>query len=248
MNMKIQLFSDLHIEFGELSIDISGSDIVILAGDIHVRERGVKWILQNIKNVPVLYVLGNHEFYGETHPKLISKLKEQCKGTHIHILEHDIFSINGIHFLGCTLWTDFGLFGHPGRAGYRCQQAMTDFRKIRKFPTYSKIKPSDVMAMHHQSKQWLQTELERCRGKTHIVITHHAPSVESLHGYHDEISSAYASDLTDLIKNYQPSYWIHGHLHHSSDYWIGKCRVLCNPKGYPDEINDKFNPRLSIEV
>src|SRR5690606_16443232 len=118
--------------------------------------KGVDWALQTIKGKPVIYVLGNHEFYGATIQKLIHKLKEKTKGTNIHILERDVITIEGVNFLGCTLWTDFELFGDPRHAGYHCQQVMTDYRKIRHLPNYSKIRTIDTAVMHKRSHWWLE--------------------------------------------------------------------------------------------
>lgn len=60
--MKIQILSDLHIEFYPFSMINTDSDVVVLAGDIHVGEKGVIWAMNNIRNKPVLYILGNHEY------------------------------------------------------------------------------------------------------------------------------------------------------------------------------------------
>jgi Icc-related predicted phosphoesterase len=248
--MKIQVLSDLHIEFDEFTLEEADADMIVLAGDIHIKNKGVDWAINTIKNKPVLYVLGNHEFYGKAYPKLIHTLKEQAKGTNLHILENDLRTIGGINFLGCTLWTDFELFGNPRITGYECQQVMTDFKKIRVSPRYSKLRSADLAAIHRHSLKWLTDQLNMHQGEKNIIITHHAPSVCSLpQEYKKEISSAaYASHLEGFIEQYAPSFWIHGHLHHSSYYQIGSCQVICNPRGYPDERNPCFKPDLTIEV
>jgi Icc-related predicted phosphoesterase len=248
--MKILVLSDLHIEFEAFQIDFSAVDVVILAGDIHIKEHGFKWAADNIKDIPVIYILGNHEFYGKAYPKLISSIKESASNSNIHILEKDILTIDGINFLGCTLWTNFELFGDPRIAGFECQQVMTDFKKIRLSPKFSKLRSIDVAAIHRQSISWLSDELERLDKQTNIVITHHAPSQKSLPEEHKEnvISSAYASNLEHLIQKYNPKYWIHGHLHNSSDYQIGETQVICNPRGYPKETNSAFDGRYIINI
>jgi len=233
--MKVLVLSDLHVEFEDSTIDTSNVDVVILAGDIHIKKNGVKWINENIQKTPVVYVLGNHEFYGKAYPKLVHDLKKSTIGSNIHILEKDSISVEGVNFLGCTLWTDFELLGDPRIAGYECQQVMTDYKKIRVSPKFSKLRSIDVASIHRQSLTWLCSELESLEGQTNVVVTHHAPSAKSLPEQfkNDIVSSAYASDLEHVILQYSPKYWIHGHLHNSSDYEIGNTRVLCNPKGYP---------------
>lgn len=248
--MKILVLSDLHIEFDKFQIDSSSVDVVVLAGDIHVKENGLQWAIDNIKDIPVIYILGNHEFYGKAYPKLIDSLKERASKSNIHILEKDLLTIDSINFLGCTLWTDFELFGDPRIAGFECQQVMTDFKKIRLSPKFSKLRSIDVAVIHRQSIAWLKNELERLDTHTNIVISHHAPSKLSVPREYKEdiISSAYASNLDNIIQKYQPKYWIHGHLHNSSDYLIGETRVVCNPRGYPQERNVAFDSNYIIEI
>ncbi len=248
--MKIQVLSDLHIEFDDLEFENTNSDVVVLAGDIHVKDKGVSWAIENIKDKPVLYVLGNHEFYGKAYPKLVNSLKEIAKGTNIQILEKDTVTIDGVNFIGCTLWTDFELFGDPRVTGYQCQQVMIDFKKIRLSPKYSKLRSIDVASIHRQSLLWLKSELKSHQGERNLVITHHAPSPASLPDGRekDTSSAAYVSQLESVIHELSPNYWVHGHMHNSSDYEVGNCRVICNPRGYPDERNPKFRQDLIVEL
>ncbi len=248
--MKIQILSDLHIEFEDLVLENNDADLVILAGDIHIKEKGIHWAKENIKDKPVLYVLGNHEFYGKAYPKHINSMKKEAEGSNVQVLEQDVVNIGGVNFLGTTLWTNFELHGDPRIAGYECQQVMTDYKKIKVSPKYSKLRSIDVADIHRKSRIWLETELEKLQGETVVVITHHGPSVRSLPDYQrsEMISAAYVSDLENLIKDYSPNYWVHGHLHNSSDYEIEGCRVICNPRGYPEEFNDDFEQGTFIEI
>ena len=211
---------------------------------------GLICALETITNKPVIYVFGNHEFYTKAYPKLIDTLKELAKGTNVHILENEILTIDGVNFLGCTLWTDFNLFGDPGYSGYHCQQRITDFRKIRLYPRYSKLRAVDVSAIHHQSLRWLKSELEHKQGQNNIVITHHGPSLKSLSKdrHKDICSPAYVSHLDEVLEKYSPNYWIHGHMHNSCNYKVGDCNVICNPRGYPGERNSEFRSALTFRV
>ena len=105
--MKVHFMSDLHLEFGSTEVPKTDADIVVLAGDIHVGEKGIAWATKNFTGQPVLYILGNHEYYGSAHPKLIQKMKALSLGTNITVLEDDFFILENFIFLGCTLWTDF---------------------------------------------------------------------------------------------------------------------------------------------
>lgn len=248
--MKIQVLSDLHIEFDDFAIDSDDMDAVILAGDIHVKDKGVLWALEHIEDKPVFYVLGNHEFYGKAYPKLIESLKTLTQGTHVHVLEKDVYTFNGVNFMGCTLWTDFELFGDARLAGFQCQQVMTDYKKIRRSPSFAKLRSVDVALIHRQSKAWLEQELVRRKGEKNVVISHHGPSAMSLPEQYktDIVSAGYVSNLEPFIEDYQPSYWVHGHLHNSSRYQIGTCEVVANPRGYPMERNVDFDARYCVEL
>ena len=248
--MKLHIISDLHSEFEDFEYVKTGSDLVVLAGDTNLKTKGALWALDTIKDKPVVYILGNHEYYGAAYPKLVHSLKELCEGTNIHVLENDSFTYQGVNIIGCTLWTDFELFGDPRIYGYECQQIMTDYRKIRLSPKYSKLRSIDVAAIHKRSLSWLESELQKSAGSKAVVISHHAPSPASLplERASETSSAAYASQLEYIMEKYSPSLWVHGHIHISSDYKVGLCRVVCNPRGYPDERNPNFKPDLVVEV
>lgn len=248
--MKIQLLSDLHVEFEPSAYQQTDCDVVVLAGDIHTKTRGIEWAIKNIPDAPVLYVLGNHEYYGKTYPKLIDEAKKMAEGSNVRILENEVVTLGGVNFLGCTLWTDFELYDDPRIAGFHCQQTMNDYRKIKKLPSYSKIRSIDIARIHKASKAWLSKELEARKGAKNVVVTHHAPSLRSVSAefQSDLTTAAYASKLESFIKKYSPSCWLHGHMHNSSDYLIGNCRVLCNPLGYPGEENPDFKPSAVFAI
>ena len=165
-------------------------------------------------------------------------------------MELEAITIDGVNFLGCTLWTDFELFGDPRVAGYYCQQRMNDYKKIRKLPGYSKIRSIDTAIAHQQSAQWLAKELLSRQSEINIVVTHHGPSIMSvpIDLREDFTSAAYVSDMESFIEQYQPNCWLHGHLHNSSDYMIGSCRVLCNPKGYAGKENKEYDPYSCLVI
>jgi predicted MPP superfamily phosphohydrolase len=248
--MKIQIISDIHLEFGTRLFDFSKAELLILAGDVSIGMAGLTWISENVKDIPVLYVLGNHEYYKNSYPRLLHKIKSAAEGTNVHVLENDCICFGDICFHGCTLWTNFELFGNPRVAGFECQQKMNDYRLIRRDPSYSKLRSIDTHVMHNESIKWLEKSLSENKSKTNIVITHHAPSIKSVkEKYKDDlISAAYASNLDDFILRTQPNLWIHGHIHEAFDYHVGNTRVVSNPKGYPGDNVDGFREGLIIEI
>ncbi len=257
--MKVQVASDLHIEFDRqnnhhYTIDYSDADIIIFAGDIDTKTNGLRWIQQNIKDIPVIYVLGNHEFYGEKYPTLIDKVKDLAKDSNIHILENDMVTIDGVNFLGCTLWTDFKLLGDPIMAGIQCQQAVNDFKKIttkKDAKTFSPFRPDSAAKIHNNSVLWLKNTLKKLRKETNLIVTHHAPSIQSIQRKYcrDFISSAFASNLEDIMLEYNPIYWVHGHIHANSNYTVGQTKVISNPRGYYGaKLNEGFKEKFIITI
>jgi len=247
--MKLQILSDLHIEFEKFELPETEVDLIILAGDTCAGKTGIAWAKSISRGVPIIYINGNHEYYREAWPKLIAFNKAQCTGTNVLFLENDDFTIGDTRFLGCTLWTDFNLYGNVPFAELMAGQYMNDFRLIRKSPEYSKFRPADALRIHRESIFWLKNCLKEPAAKT-VVVTHHAPSPKSIP---DELNNSplnpgYASNLEDLILQYQPDLWIHGHLHTPANYSIGKTRIICNPRGYPNQYNNGFNPALVVEL
>jgi len=249
--MKILIFSDLHLEFGPFDPPQTDADIVVLAGDTYPGLKGLEWAKQAFPDKTVLYLLGNHEYYGHAMPKLSNKLRKNALSSHVHILEHDKFEIDGFKFLGCTLWTDFKLFGNAKIARQEAQLWMNDYDKIRVSPQFRKLRAVDTQILHSKSLRWLKSELNENPQKT-IVITHHAPSRQSLLKAEssdlDLLNAAYASSLDEFIIKSGPLLWIHGHIHESRDYKIGNTRIVSNPRGYYPDESPSFSREFVVEV
>lgn len=137
--MRFHILSDLHLEFAPFTLPPVQADAVILAGDIHTGRNGLKWALQTFPDRPVIYVLGNHEFYGQKLQKLVQELRDEANGTNVHLLENDSFRIGEVVVLGTTLWTDFALNGTPVVAEVAAQLGMNDYKRIRTLPQYSRL-------------------------------------------------------------------------------------------------------------
>ncbi len=125
--MRLHILCDLHLEFGSAKIPPTEADVVVLAGDIHLGREGRKWARSRFPDKPIIYVLGNHEFYRHSLPELTETLKRETDGSHIHLLENSSVEINGHTFLGCTLWTDFQLSPDPEGAMQAAEGIMSDY-------------------------------------------------------------------------------------------------------------------------
>lgn len=249
--MRLHILSDLHQEFGEIDVPEVDCDCVVLAGDVSVKRQGFQWIKRRFTDKPVIYICGNHEYYGEKMPGLTEKLREETKATNIHFLEDDSVTLDGITFFGATLWTDMALQGEWGAGADEAGSTMNDYKRIRNSAKgYKKLLPRDTRSKHLASLEAMKNCLIAHDPNYTVVVTHHAPSRRSLPACRQSqlISCAYASNLEDFIAQHQPALWIHGHIHHHSDYLIGRTRVLANPRGYPDDPNSTFTPELVVEI
>ncbi|VBS33541.1 phosphoesterase [Burkholderia pseudomallei] len=249
--MKVQVASDLH---HELTVDgspmsrpvaLAGEDVdvLVLAGDVHNQLAGIE--LYAHYPVPVVYVCGNHEFYDSEMQLLLPEMRRKASGTSVKLLEKDEFIRGNVRFLGCAMWTDYHMF--PLRLDASMQYArahVLDHRRIRK-ENHGRFEPEDVMAEQRAALEFLVRKIrEPFAGKT-VVVTHHAPSARSVHPHEQSnpLVPAFASNLEFLVS--EADIWIHGHIHLSSDYQLGKCRVICNPRGYPGR--NRSNPALAYE-
>ncbi|MFL5380902.1 MAG: metallophosphoesterase [Longimicrobiaceae bacterium] len=247
--MKLQIVSDTHAGFEAFDPPDAGADVLVLAGDIDVGMRGVELAKAWSRGRPVLYVAGNHEFYGESIPRHVQKLRDAAAGTGVRFLENDEAVVGGVRFLGCTLWTDFDLFGDRGMDMAAAQAGMNDYRKIRVDPTYSRLRPIDTVSMHQRSVRWLVERLEAPFAGPTVIVTHAAPSPRSITPAQrgDSLSAAFASDLEWMLDG-RAALWIHGHTHFCCDYEVGGTRVVANQRGYPGEDTGAFDPAFVVEV
>lgn len=245
--MKIRLLSDLHNEFSLFVPEVLDADVVILAGDIDVKNRGVEWARQTFAG-PVLYVPGNHEFYRGHMSKTLEKMRV-ASDDRVQVLDRDQVMIGGVRFLGATTWTDFSATGNQPLAVMAAQQRMNDFRHIRT-DNYRRIRAADLIERAALARAWLRCRLNEGHDGPTVVITHHAPLLQSLRdnphsGTH--LDAAYANHWDDLMGDDKVALWLHGHSHVATDYSAGGTRVVCNPRGYPGEQTG-FNPSLVIDL
>jgi Icc-related predicted phosphoesterase len=247
--MKIHILSDLHTEFSDFDPPETDADVVVLAGDIGVGRGGIHWADRHYPKVPVVYIPGNHEFYGHDVGEADQLFADAP--SNIRVLSDDACEIGGARFLGSTLWTDFRLYGE-GEAWFSRQKAralIEDFVSIQNGERL--FTPEDSVELHEATKSWLVSELQKKFDGTTIVVTHHLPAAPSIASRYknDVLNPAFASRLEDVIEEYQPDLWIHGHTHVHCDYEIFGTRVVCNPRGYPSEPTGKgFSPGLVVEV
>lgn len=225
--MNIKPVSDLHLEFGPLALSVQGTDVLVAAGDIDVGMAGLEW-LQKLP-CQVIYVAGNHEYWGEDLVEFSQRLNAASREGNVHYLEKRSVIVGNVRFIGCTLWSDFK--GGDASIMEEMWLAMNDFSHIRKGSAL--IRPQELASEHTRAKQWLEQELSKPFAGQTVVVTHHAPLRQSWYpGNSTNIRFAYCNDLGALMARQDIDLWVHGHVHGSFDYIAHGVRVVCNPRGY----------------
>lgn len=250
--MKLNILSDLHLSQGELPLPENDADLVILAGDLGRPARAMAWASRIPK--PVLYVAGNHEFYGGSIEGGVAELKQLCAGTRIRVLDCEAVVIGGVRFLGATLWTDFRLED----AGAAREAAMSEATRFMRDFSVVRIDgvpftPQASAGLFDAQAAWLEARLAEPHAGPTVVVTHHAPSPRSIHPRFagSPLNACFVSDAERLIDERRVQLWIHGHTHDSFDYRVAGTRVLCNARGYAkDGVNENpaFDANLLVEI
>jgi Icc-related predicted phosphoesterase len=249
--MNIRCLSDLHLEFTGYEVDYlepSGEDVVVLAGDIGVGCAGIDWARRAIPDRPVVYVLGNHEFYKQDFNGLLSQARASAQGSNVHVLENDAVDIQGMRFLGCTLWTDFRALGEENReaAMTAAATALNDYSVIRRGDRVLSTRDTERRCL--QSVQWLAAEITTCQQPL-VVVTHHPPTLETVSPYFaGKIGAAVFHNDFDTLIRPPVSAWIHGHTHYSVARDINGAQVVSNQRGYPREKLAAFRWDYQISV
>lgn len=279
--MKIAICSDLHLEFRTIVLEnTEGADVLVLSGDIIVERdldmydrRQVEMGFSNkrsdafheffqtcAENFPyVIYVAGNHEHYHGDFKFTTNELKRKLAYLkNVYVLDRELKDIDGVKFIGSTLWTDmnngdqltlyhmrgmmndFNCVANSNReVNYKVQDLLSEVPDKMIFKTRpAKFSPEDAFEEHIKCKQYIQvcTEFLGEDPNKYVVVGHHAPSRRSTHPrYQDDtiMNGGYSSCLDEFIMD-RPNIklWTHGHTHEPFDYMIGETRIVCNPRGY----------------
>ena len=279
--MRIHLCSDLHLEFRDLTLP--GGDVLIVSGDAYEAknlnqdhystdkvmlphesasrrpDRYYRFLLEECsqKYRHVIMVMGNHEHYNFLFNNTYDHIKGQLPDN-VHLLEKESIELDGVLFLGATLWTDMN--GGDDMTMFHLTQCMNDFRIVKyrnEAGDYYRFSPETAYRHHKDTlaffKIALQNNRERVQPMPVVVVTHHAPSKLSIKPkyQHDHLmNGGYSSDLSEFILDHpEIRVWTHGHTHDTFDYAVGDTRVLCNPRGYAgyEERAEEFEV-LEFEV
>jgi hypothetical protein len=275
--VNIQLLSDLHLESNPYfqARPLPGADLLVLAGDIGSYQAGSLLTSLGIADfglarfsplpvaqggagwpTPVLLVPGNHEYDGQDFDEADARLRETCRRLGLIWLERESVQLQGVRFVGCTLWSDFDALA--GSAAPAEQLKLRD-KAMRAANFYLKKnhalregQPMLADAMREESlksQHWLRRALAEPFGGPTVVVTHFAPSLLSADPRYGITpgTAGFCSALDDLLP--RARLWLHGHLHCPNDYVSHGCRVVANPLGYARKgEQEAFRKSLCIAV
>lgn len=245
--LLLDVLSDIHLEMPQPDFKFRASDanVLVLAGDICVAdyltrsqyspyfsgaERVRNFFYQAMLRYDrILYVLGNHEHYDGRLDKSIPILRKAFPL--VEILDNEETNINGVSIYGGTMWTNLSNPVHAEVA----RASLNDYKYITS-PKFRKLSPGDTMREH----MFFMEGLKSLGYDPDIVISHHAPSFQSLNPMYENdtmLNHAYGSHLDNDIAYSKIKLWIHGHTHYGVDYDIAGTRVFSNPIGYPGETH-----------
>lgn len=254
--MKIRLLSDLHLEFSGNKFkhiwtpcEEDKHVTLLLAGDIGVglgARRFVEALCNSFKHV--LFICGNHEFYHNDHAEIIKRWCDFGMGVpNFHFLNNDCRIIDGVRFLGGTMWTSLNN-GDIITCG-AVQSVLEDYNCIKRAGFL--FSPNDVMDEHNQFIDFLLKEFDKPFDGPTVVMTHHSPgNIQRSRRSHSLTDYAYYAELENMIGTHNKArLWVHGHLHDSTDYMINETRVVCNPYGYNGNgVNPNFDKHFSLNL
>lgn len=263
MNFKIEIqtlikgeisfiyLSDLHLETDKKLSDFNNivskknADVAILAGDIATGTDAIYFInhLINLGYI-VIYVLGNHEFWGHEINNIIQNWRNISDKTEgLFFLEKDTLTINNIDFIGTCLWSSLGTKDISEPIDWFLKYAL---KNARDFELIKNFKPDYMRRYFFDAKNYIFNQLNPDRQQ--VVITHYAPSEQSSLDVFkgDTTRPLWFTELGHEIAYSNIIYWIHGHMHNSSDYFIYNTNILCNPRGYVDYnmVNNDFQKQI----
>ncbi len=271
--MRLQLLSDLHLEAnpGFVAEPAPGADLLVLAGDVgsyQARSAGAMaepdWGLQRFSPLPqhagwptpVLFVPGNHEYDALDFDQAHAGLRAACDRLGIIWLEREQLLLDGVRFVGTTLWADYDALAQGLDLTRALQQRGKAFRAanfyLEKMGTRRGGAPFDAAAMREQAllcQQWLEHALAQPHDGPTVVVTHFAPSLRSADPRYGRTpgTAGFCNALDAWLE--RADLWLHGHLHCAHDYRAGRCRVVANPLGYAGKNEQRdFIPDLCLEL
>lgn len=250
--MRVALLSDLHTEMysNQRIIENNGYfypgdnayDVVVLAGDIGSGLTGLKLWRETIPyKIPIVFVFGNHEFFN----KNFCDLSEAAKNLNLpntYILNPGHVTLDGVNFIGGTLWSSGLLKGYPDTR-VQIERGINDFRLITA-GVVDRFTVAYMNQLHQRDRKYISEQLDTLHGPK-VLVTHFSPSQECVQKKYvgNSLVPYFTSDSDDLVAKADIVLFGHDHsrvdLIHSSG-----TPMHSNCLGYAREIPEPYNWKI----
>ncbi len=240
--LKINLVSDVHLEFYKErkhrkildKILATECDVLVIAGDLctqkalcsatmHLAESGRE----------IIYVVGNHEYYGQTPHRVIEAtlLATTSQHQNFHWLHNNTIEIEGVKFLGTPMWHKFNDI-----LDIQDALMMNDMGNIKDFATFVPKENAYADRLIRNSD-------------VDVIVTHHMPSKKCVDPFYagSPLNKFFLHPILEELKT-PPKLWLYGHTHTRTNQTIGTTRVVCNPMGYPNRTENAYYKECILEI
>lgn len=256
--MRLHIVSDLHLNSQQQASPLPQcADVLVIAGDAQEGASSVQALVSVAQRyldagLPVLYVLGNHEFLGGVFRENLRKMHRMCRKAGITLLHNRAVTVGGVEFFGATLWTGYRL---PGMSDLRAnmrqaqhfmpehQMAWTDVRGK------TLLSPAYLLRAHEKSVRILEAFLAKPSAAKRCIVTHHSPTIRGIAPRFRPMltTAAFTANMEPMMARYRPNLWVFGHTHFPLDTVILRTRVVTNPCGYAGEL-PRYNAAYVVEL
>jgi len=252
MKDGLYCISDIHAEFyrddPENLIEVlknyspPGVKYCVLAGDIgSVADiKSYRKVLEYYANLYtyVILVAGNHEFYGSYYNfhQVIRTLEKECEALGIHFLHRKTVVLDGVRFIGATLWT---IIDEKG------VKSISDFQHVFRHQV-------DYVGAFVDDYRFIKGELEKQAESKQptVVVTHHLPTSKLVHPrfHFSPANAAFHTNILDTITLYNVQYFICGHSHETQITSYGNTKLILNPLGYRSEKRETVASKKVYQI
>lgn len=242
--MKIQIASDLHLEFRENKdyilqnpLDPTGN-ILVLCGDIipfylfEKQKHALDFLTDQFEMI--YWVPGNHEYYHYDIQDKDDPLNEKIK-SNLQLVNNISVIHENTKLIFSTLWSYI-----RSAFSWQIEKNLNDFHQI-KYNGF-RLSVDRYNEKHKSCMKYINNELEDQAQTNKIVFTHHVPTFLNYpEQYKNNIlNEAFATELYDFIESSQPSHWVYGHHHQNTpEFMIEKTKLITNQLGYVQKKENK---------
>ena len=199
--LKVASLGDLHVSedkapglrdlFGEIS---KAANVLVLCGDLTDmgKPKEAEMLAEELRacSVPIVGVLGNHDFESDQ----ADKVADILKSAGVHLLDGQSYEVDGVGFVGVK-----GFIGGFGK---------------RMLSSFGENAIKTLVAESQNEAMRLENAMRAVKSKRAVVVLHYAPIVDTVEGEPLEIFPFLGSSrLAETIDRFTVNAVVHGHAH-----------------------------------